>query len=151
MTTQLQKDILRLHIQGLKNAEISKQLNCTTQYVGQTVRQTRKDALTERELTIPNYFKAVSRGIKTQTQLAAWFGVSDRTIRNFEKKNNIKEIGHAYSEFTKSNYLDNLEKNLVEISDLLKQCNPSSPELGKIDRLIKVLKFDFLTNSQKQK
>ncbi len=145
--TRLKNDILRLHTKGFTYAQISKQLNCTPQYVGVTIRGV---AATERILTIYNYFKATSRGIKTQAQLAAFFGVSDRTIRNFEKKNNIKDIVSAYYEFTKCDYLANLEKELMKISELLNLCNPNSPKLEKINQLIKILKSDFLTNSQKQ-
>ena len=145
--TQLQNDILSLHTKGFTYAQISELLNCTPQHVGKTIRGV---AATESTLTIPNYFKATSRGIKTQVQLAAFFGVSDRTIRSFEKKNNIRALVSAYYEFTKCDYLANLEKELTKISELLNLCNPNSPKLDKINQLIKVLKSDFLTNLQKQ-
>lgn len=145
--TRLQNDILSLHTKGFTYVQIAERLNCTPQHVGKTIRDV---AATERTLAIHNYFKATSRGIKTQAQLAAFFGVSDRTIRNFEKKNNIKNLVSAYYEFTKCDYLANLEKELIKISELLNLCNPNSPKLDKINQLIKVLKSDFLTNLQKQ-
>lgn len=146
--TQLQKDILRLHANGLTCAQISEKLNCTSRYIRGVIQAV---AANEHKLTIPNYFKAVSRGIKTQLQLAAWFGVSDRTIRNFEKKNNIDQIGRAYSEFMKSDYLASLEKELIEISELLNLCNPNSPKLEAIRQLLKILKCDKKTNAQTRK
>lgn len=141
--TRLQKDILRLHAKGLTSAQISKQLKCSYQYVGEVIRSM---AATEYNLTITNYFKAISCGMKTQAQLAEWFDVSDRTIRNFEKKNNINEIRRAYSEFMKSDYLADLEKELIKFSELLHLCNPNSPKLKIIDQLIEILKSELLTN-----
>lgn len=146
--TPLQGQILQLYTKGLNHAQIAERTGCTPRYVRKTIQTVRAG---ERKLTLPNYFEAVRRGINTQKQLAAWFGVSDRTIRNFEKRYNVNEIGIAYSDFLKTDYLANLEKELIDISEMLKMCNPDSPTLEKIDRLIKVLKFDFLTNPQKQK
>lgn len=142
--TLLQKDILRLHANGLTCTQISEELNCTTQYINKTIRRSRI-------LTIQNYFNAATHGVKTQKQFAVWFAVSDRTIRNFEKKNNIKEIGRAYSEFIKSDYLANLEKELIEISELLNLCNPDSPKLETIYQLLEILKCDKKDNAQMRK
>ena len=146
--TQLQKDILRLHVKGLTHAQISEELNCTSRYIREVIQAV---AANEHKLTIANYFKAASYGLKTQAQLAAWFGVSDRTIRNFEKKNNIDQIGRAYSEFMKSDYLASLEKELIEISELLNLCNPDSPKLETIYKLLEILKYDKKDNAQTRK
>lgn len=134
--TPLQKEILLRHTQNIKPSHIAKSLNCTPQYVNAVIASIKTD---DRKLTIPNYIKAHSHGLKTQKQLAQWFNVSDRTIRNFEKKNDIKNLERLYHDFIFGNYFAKLKDELLQISDLLNICAPASKNLLAVKQILEII------------
>lgn len=134
--TPLKEKILQLHTLGNTSSQISQSLNCTPRYVNAVIASIKTD---DRKLDIPNYIKARSNGLKTQKQLAQWFHVSDRTIRNFEKKNDIKNLERLYNGIIFGNYFAQLKNELCQISDLLNICAPASKHLFVVKQILEIL------------
>lgn len=134
--TPLKEKILRLHTSGNNSSQIAQSLNCTPRYVNAVIRSIKPN---DRKLTISNYIKAHSHGLKTQKQLAQWFNVSDRTIRNFEKKNDIKNLERLYNEFILGDYFAQLKNELRQILDLLIICAPASKHQLVVEQILGIV------------
>lgn len=131
------QNLITLYLsQGLATSDIAKKVNCTVRYVNQIINVIKSN---ENKLNIPNYFQAKLLGLKTQKQLAEWFHVTDRTIRNFEKKNDIKNLERLYHEFLFGDYFAELKNKLHQISDLLNICAPGSKHLLVVKQILEVL------------
>lgn len=106
----LKQNLISLyHSQGLAPSEIAKKVNCTVRYANQIIGVIRSNG---HQLSIPTYLEAKSHGLKTQKQLAQWFHVTDRTIRNFEKAKNIHRIEREWRNFLDNDFLAKLEHDL---------------------------------------
>nr|DAF85220.1 MAG TPA: transposase [Podoviridae sp. ctARy1] len=136
--TYKQNLITLYHSQGIATSDIAKKVNCTVRYVNQIINVIKSN---ENKLNIPNYFLAKSHGLKTQKQLADWFHVTTRTIRNFENKNDIKNLERLYHELIFGNYFAQLKNELHQISDLLNICAPDSKHLLMVKQMLEVLEF----------
>lgn len=72
--------------------------------------------------------------------LAAYFGVSDRTIKRFRSKHKIKELGNRYRDLRNNGYgLEEVLQHLTSSYEILTICEPGSDATRRIFQAIELL------------
>lgn len=122
----------------LSPAEIAEIIGTSIQYVNKVLRN---DATSENRplLTLENYVAAHRKGITKKNDLAAFFGVTRDAIYKFEHRPKNLEILDRYKRLIGIDPLKRLSKDLLEMLEVLQECEPSSQAINIIKRLIKTL------------
>lgn len=81
--------IIELYKTGFSASEIAEQLGVTGKYVRKIIAT--YDNMLSKELTERNYIAAIKHGFESKEELAAYFGVSCRTLQRFEEATGINQ------------------------------------------------------------
>jgi len=106
--SQLKKDLILEFIRnnpspsGQEIAAFAEMIGCSKSYVYYVIERNGFALFSRRDLTPRNYASAVISGITTIDALSRYFGVSQSSIRRFEKEHRVKQKLNDYYKIWKS-------------------------------------------------